>query len=93
MLISGLDNIHVLHNVSISLACSIDGLGECCAYPVTARRLDGLIVCAYRCGSETHTYDGIAVARTSRDHGKTWSDSTILYNGLNLNPPETVLNN
>ena len=88
----GLDKVDVVHDVAISLGGATAGLGDCCAYPVADRTQDGLLVCIYRCGAETQTYDGIPVARTSRDRGKTWSDPVVLFDGRSLDPPESVLN-
>ena len=83
----GLDKVDVRHDAAISLGGPTAGLGDCCVYPVTDRTLDGLLVCIYRCGAESHTYDGIPVACTSRDRGKTWSDPVVLCDGRSLNPP------
>ena len=88
----GLDKVDVLHDVAISPGGPTAELGDCCAYPVTDRTPDGLLACIYRCGAETYTYDGIPVARTSRDRGTTWSDPIVLFDGRSLDPPHSVIN-
>jgi hypothetical protein len=79
----------ILHDVAVSVNHD-DAVGlACSAYPVTCRRADGLLTCAYRAGSAQHGPDGIGVVRTSTDHGRSWSAPVIVFDGRDCDPPES----
>ena len=86
-----LNNIKVFHDVAVSAETDLAAGFGCSAYPVTSRCDDGLIACAYRAGSAQHSSDGLGVVQTSTDNGLNWSPVTVVFDGRNFNPPESLV--
>jgi hypothetical protein len=60
------------------------------AYPVPCALGAGAVLCVYRRGREKHSLDGVLVAQQSEDGGSSWSDPTVVFDGMGKNPPESV---
>jgi len=44
-----------------------------------------------RSGSASHSYDGITIAQRSDDHGASWSEPVVVFDGRELDPPESMI--
>ena len=84
-------NLSLLSDCSVSEIASQKGLGQVCAYPATAVQSDGTVVCIYRAGSSSHSYDGLTVSQASHDRGQTWSAPVVLFDGRNFDPPQSMI--
>lgn len=86
-----LKNIRIIHDVPVSVEADMAAGFACSAYPVSSRRDDGLIACAYRAGSAQHSSDGVGIVQTSTDNGRTWSPGVSVCDGRGLQPPESLI--
>ena len=77
-------NITLLSDCRVSEISSQQGLGQVCAYPATAVQSDSTVVCIYRVGTSSHSYDSIVDAADFtvwQDNGgdqidyRTWKDN------------------
>lgn len=83
--------VNVIHDVPVSSLAGDAVELACSAYPVTSRRNDGLLACAYRSGSRQHSADGIGIVRTSADQGKTWSAPAVYFDCRDQDPPQSLI--
>ena len=85
-------NVTLLSDCSVSeIASSHQGLGQVCAYPATAVQSDGTVVCVYRAGASSYSYDGLTVSQASQDQGQTWSAPVVLFDGRDFDPPQSMI--
>ena len=83
--------VDVLSDVVVSNGTAEMGLGLHCAYPACGEAPDGLILCVYRAGSQSHSYDGVTCAQTSSDQGRTWSQPVVLFDRRHTTPAESLV--
>ncbi len=75
--------------ISPNLGAGNDAVAS--AYPLTVRLADGKLACVYRSGATKHSHDGVLVVQTSRDKGSTWSNPIIVFDGTDMDPPQTPI--
>jgi hypothetical protein len=51
----------------------------------------GEVTCLYRQGTTKHSHDGILVLQTSPDGGSSWSNPRIVFDGRDMERPQTVV--
>ena len=82
--------IQIPHDVAVSKNLRAGNADVTCAYPMSVVLANGDMACVYRRGKEKHSYDGILLLQTSSNQGLTWSEPVPVFNGLNLDPPQSA---
>ena len=83
--------VKVLSDKPVSPNLASRNTAIACAYPQSVALDSGEIVCLYRQGASKHSYDGVLVLQSSFDHGVSWSDPVIAFDGRGLPPPQSIV--
>ncbi len=85
-----LPNVEILGDVAISPNLNAGLTDVTCFCPTPTMLPDGSIVCSYRRGRQKHSRDGVLVSQKSLDHGRTWLDPVVVYDGMQTANPISV---
>lgn len=83
--------IEVLFDVAVSPNLQSGDRAATCAYAFATLLPSGEVVCVCRRGATKHSYDGVLAMQRSSDGGRTWSESTVVFDGRTLRPPQSVI--
>jgi len=83
--------IEILSDKPVSSNLAAGDTSVACAYPVSTLLADDTIVCIYRQGATKHSHDGIFMMQTSADEGNSWGEPKVIFDGRQLQPPQTAI--
>ena len=82
--------VRILADVPVSPNFAARQANVVCAYPSMCRAAGGRLVCVYRQGPDKHSRSGVLMSAASDDHGASWSQPTVVFDGLAGDPPQSV---
>ena len=84
-------NVNIISDRAVSPNLAARDEGTCCAYPLSALLNDGTVAVVYRSGATTHSHDGVLMIQTSADHGASWDEPRVVFDGTVLDPSQTAV--
>ncbi len=79
----------IRHDSVVSPNLAVGDVSDVSVYPSTCR-VGNTIVCVYRRGSAKHSRDGVLLAQSSSDGGKSWSPPACVFDQIGADEPESV---